>query len=384
MMLRTMKDIGTITMNQLRRMVIDPATYIWLFTLPLLITYVLGISLNSLFSPDFAPVSPYSVGIVQHSKAIAAPIIEQLESMPKLIDVKLYEDEASMQADLNDKQLTATVVIPADPVNEPVLVASIPESFVSQILHDVIRPVIDQVMVISTEANESAAHVTKTTFTSDATAVVSEANTQAAWANASSFQYYSLAIAVMFAMYAANVAMGYCAGDFVSGSFVRIRAFGVSRPSYLFAGYLSAAIMSVLFISVMTLVTSIFFGVNWGNWAAWLPFTVMCGFTSAAITFLIMSVLPTNPKIIDGMGSLVFNFIAFLGGSTAPLPVLPQWLVSFTAWLPNRAFLEGYLRLSSGAGLASISSELNVIGINLLVLLGLSLIINAVRPKGAF
>ena len=64
----------------------------------------------------------------------------------------------------------------------------------------------------------------------------------------------------MFAMYAANVAMQYLAADFTSGTFGRIRSFGVTRSRYLFAGYLSAVIMSVLFVTVMTVVTKVFSG----------------------------------------------------------------------------------------------------------------------------
>ncbi|HHT27088.1 MAG TPA: ABC transporter permease [Firmicutes bacterium] len=384
MILRTMRDIGTITMNQLKRLVIDPATYIWLFTLPLLITYVLGISLNSLFAPEFKPIRPYNVGLVQHSPIVGAPIMERLESLPQLFTVTVYDDEESMQTDLADNIITAGVVVPADPLVHPVRVVSTPESIVNQILYSVLRPVLDQLMIMSAETVQFTTEVTKTQLTTNTRSnTENEPKTTVAWAQADSFQYYSLAIAVMFAMYAANVAMQYLAADFTSGTFGRIRSFGVTRSRYLFAGYLSAVIMSVLFVTVMTVVTKVFFGVRWGALSAWLPFTLLCGFTSAAITYFILSIVPANPKIIDGAGTLVFNFIAFLGGSTAPLPALPQWLVSFTTWLPNRALLEGYLRLSSGADLASLSNELTVISISLVVLLGLSLIINSVRPKGA-
>ena len=59
-MIASMRQIGAIAAHYLRRVALDAAP-LWLVAMPLMIIYILGITMHGLFSTEFTPAKPYRI-----------------------------------------------------------------------------------------------------------------------------------------------------------------------------------------------------------------------------------------------------------------------------------------------------------------------------------
>lgn len=376
-MMRLLHRIGVMVVNQLHRMVAEGQS-LWLVILPILIIYVLGISLQGVFSSDFSLAEPYRVGVVEGRAGLGGFATEALRGLPQFFTVATEADPVETRRRVLRQESDAAVIVPPGFPAEPVAIVAPPGSVVAGILDGVLRRAAGQPGVV--DAADGAVELAVTEIVPAAPEVGSE-GVESPWAGVGSYQYYGIGLTVMFAMFAAHVAMTYCAGDLASGAYARIRANGVSRPAYLAGGYVSAMVMGAAFILFMRGATSLVFGVTWGNWLAWAILTLAGAAAVAAISFLLMSLAPRNPKKVDDAGGSLFTILAILGGSTWPLHTMPDWLARALAWLPNRVVLEGYFKVASGGGPATVADELRILGVATLALFAAAWVVSGVRAR---
>ena len=179
-----------------------------------------------------------------------------------------------------------------------------------------------------------------------------------AWTGAGAFQYFSVAITVMFMTFASHSAMTHAAEDRSTGAYLRIRSMGISRSTFMVAEVASAVLIGAAFALLMAVITRMLFRVTWGDPVAWTLMTIGGAMSIAALSFLVMTLLPDNPKSVESAGSTVYTILSFLGGSTVPLTIMPPWFARLFSWLPNRRMLDGYLAIAQGAGVESLGREL--------------------------
>lgn len=386
-MITPLRQIGVMSVNHLRRIALDKAL-LWLIGMPLVIIYVLGITMHGLFGGEFTPARPFKVVVAATGDAIPVSqrIAEQLSGSPKYFAVEQAAGaDQARRAVLNRNADAALLVSERDP---GLTIVAHPESVAAQSLAAALRSLELEPRVVPGTAAASEATGPKETPEATAAAAASgparlaaeaSGESEAAgavpdvpWARVGSFQYFSVAIVVMFLMFASHSAMTYSVEDRTTGAYLRMRAMGISRLTYLSAGVASAALVGVAFALVMSLITWALFRVNWGNPAAWALLTLGGAMSIAALSFLVMALLPENPKSVENAGGTIYTILSFLGGSTAPLNVMPTWFADFFAWLPNRRMLEGYLEIAKGAGVRDLGPELLGLAMTALTLLVLA------------
>lgn len=382
-MMRALRHIIVIAGNQLRRVALDGAL-IWLVGLPILIIYVLGITLHGAFATDFSPAEPMRIGLVEHESVSELGVGDALEAMPQFFVIDRYYDEEAARQAVLARSSRAAVIVPPEFPNEPATVVTDPSSLVGEILAGVLASFTaeglgqDQAFEEGQEANP----VTRSNIVENQGAEdVAPIEPGSRPFGAGAFEYYSIAIAVMFAMYAAHSVTVYSVGDRVTGAYVRIRALGVTRTTYMAAGFFGAALTGVVYFSLMSIATRLLFGASWGGLADWAVLTVVGSIALAAVSFLIMAVMPPSPKGVENAGGALITVMAFLGGSTVPLPVLPEWFRASFVWMPNRALLDGYLALASGRPLGELGLEFQVMGIVSALLVASAWLASSVRFK---
>lgn len=333
-----LKGAGTIAGHRFKRFALG-GSWVW-FLLPLVIIYVLGISMQGLFANEFTPPEPYRVAVAGDG-ARAAAALKTLGSRPELFAVVRVADEEEARAAVLAKKSDAAVIVPPDGQGEPIRVAAAPGAVVGEVIGGALRSSLGD-----GEPGQAGEPVP-----------AGSDHQAPSWSAASSFGYYAVGITVMFLMYVAHAAMIYSAKDRSSGAYARMRTLGVSHAAFLVAGYVASFGVGAAFVLVMAAATRLLFGVAWGDPLAWAAVTVAGAAGAASISFLIAAAMPSNPKGVDNAGSTLFTIVAMLGGSTVPLSVLPEWFESSFGWLPNRKALDAYFTVAAGGGLADAAGD---------------------------
>ena len=388
--------IGTISGHMLRRSAVEGA-WVWI-ALPLLIIYVLGISLQGLFAQDFAPPRPYTVVVAGDAGPAASEVSGVLRARPDLFDVSVTVDGRVAQQSVLERKADAAVIVPGAYPGEPVLVVAAPGTVVREAVAGAVEAALrrlnpgEEAGGRAAGAAESEAAVADPGATADggsgagaagdgAGAALGASRTLPPWAKAGSFDYYAVGTTIMFLMYTVHASMIYCARDRASGAYARIRSFGISRTAYLAAGFLSSVAAGIVFVLAMAVLTRILYGVDWGDPLAWAAVAVAAAAGAAAVSFVVAAVVPPNPKSLDNAGSTLFTILAFLGGSTVPLSVLPDWFAKAFAWLPNRIALEGFFIAASGGGLPDVAGRALTLLLVAFALVATGWTISSVRAK---
>lgn len=374
--MRSLHSIGVIAVHQLRRVAVDDAL-IWLIALPLLTIFVLGITLQGMFAANFVPDEPFRITVASSESTAVTEIIGALETMPEYLVVERSANDEDARRSVLTREADAAVIVPAAFPEQRLTVVAAPGSIAGDIVADVLEGRFGE--------TDNAAHNNGRAGdqASEQAGVPSGAGAEAMpWFQVSAFEYYSIGITIMFTMFAAHSAMIYSASDRLSGAYARTRALGVTRAAYLAAGFVSAVLIGVVFIAVMTGITRVLFGVAWGPFIGWLALTITGAAGVAAISFLLMTVLPPNPKGVENGGSVVYMLLSYLGGSAIPLAAFPEWFTSSLSWLPNRALLDGYLALATGGGLGDLSHYLLINIVTAVAFFALAWSVAGVRMKG--
>ncbi|WP_324716674.1 ABC transporter permease [Carboxydochorda subterranea] len=371
--MRCGRSIGVIAMNLVHRLLLEGAP-LWLFALPIVIIFILGVSMRGALSGEFIPAEPYRVAVAGDRSAPAQAVTEALGAKPELFTVARAAGPAEARRSVLAREADAALIVPARFPDEPIAVVAPPGGMVAEILQPVVRAAAAQASLAGTEIVNMA--VTEV-VTPEKTGKPGRADFP--WSSAGSFQYFGIGLTVMFAMFGSHAVMTYCARDRASGAYARIRASGLSLPAYLVAGFVGAVLMGSLFIAFMRVATALLFGVVWGPPLACAALSVAGAAGTAAMSFVVMSLAPRNPRLVDQAGGVLFMLLAFAGGSSLPLPLMPDWFARGFAWLPNRAMLDGYFELATGGGLSAIADELRILVVATLTLFAVAWVISSCR-----
>ena len=102
-------------------------------------------------------------------------------------------------------------------------------------------------------------------------AVRTEAHTEGAagdgvpaWLQTDAFTYYAVGITAMFVMFAAHAVSVTAVRDRATDVYARLRAL-VTPVAYMLGGSAASIVVSVVFASVMAVVSRPLFGVTWGH-----------------------------------------------------------------------------------------------------------------------
>lgn len=367
------RQVLVIGLHQLRREVLRGAPLV-LTVIPVIIIYVLGMSMQALFTGGYIPSKPFRVALAANGDH-GSGLIEVLSTDPRFFSVTVAEDATGARQAVRARESDAALIVPDAYPDEPLTIVAPPRSVVRDVLAGFIEEGFSPDVSIGSSGSGRRSD-------GAGSAAASPAEETSPWAAVDAFGYFGVGLTVMFAMYVGHTMMIACAGDRASGVYARLRAIGVSRQAYLWSGFASAVVIGAIFIAVMRLATRLLYGIDWGDPLAWGVLTLAGAAGIAALSFVILAVSPANPKGVDAAGSALYTVLAFLGGSTVPLNVMPGWYTEIFAWLPNRVMLDGYFLVAGGAGLDALSGSLVALGAGAALLLAVGWVVLGLRGKG--
>ncbi|HHU20528.1 MAG TPA: ABC transporter permease [Bacilli bacterium] len=173
----------------------------------------------------------------------------------------------------------------------------------------------------------------------------------------SAFQYYTIGMAVMFALYVASTVSSNAFKEKESHVFARLMMTGARPLNYLLSKVVSAVVLTLIQLTILFVTSTLFFqtftdtGIEFWASLAIISFVfslVIGGFAA----FMTAIAIQFNNDAISGFfsGGAVVIF-AFLGGSLSPVEYFSPLMRELGNWTPNGAMMTAYLQLIQGFNL---------------------------------
>lgn len=164
-----------------------------------------------------------------------------------------------------------------------------------------------------------------------------------------SFQYYTIGMAVMFALFVAATISGMAYVEKTQFVFQRILLSNHHPLVYLGGKAISATLVTFLQFCILFFLSSLIFGAfdlsDLSFWPGMLLITLSLALCVGALTALLtaMTMRFGNDTITTVFSGGVVTIFAFLGGSFTPTAGLPAIVQQLGGWTPNGAALNAFL-----------------------------------------
>jgi ABC-2 type transport system permease protein len=197
----------------------------------------------------------------------------------------------------------------------------------------------------------------------------------------SSFQYYTIGMAVMFVLFVGSTISSKAFVEKKQHVFHRIMLSGTSPMAYLSGKAIAATVISFLQLVILFSLSSLLFqsfsfeSVEfWAGMGLISLLLSLCVGGFAALLTALSTKWDTDSVSYVFAGGLV-TILAFAGGSFFPTTGMPEIVSEIGNWTPNGAALTAYLQWMQGLGMVAVWPLLLRIIIITFVLLALSVLV---------
>ena len=169
-----------------------------------------------------------------------------------------------------------------------------------------------------------------------------------------SFQYYAVAMGVMFLLMTVTVLVGVMLEEKEHQVYGRQFTTRLVPSQYLLGKFAGLFIVCFIQLSIIVVGTRLFLGVSWGDSLGGLLFT-MLSFTMSASGFgILVGSFFNKAESFNNIGSIGTQVFAALGGSFAPFYLFPEWMVQVSQVIPNALALQMFIQLMTGGSFSDV------------------------------
>lgn len=196
----------------------------------------------------------------------------------------------------------------------------------------------------------------------------------------SSFQYYTLAMGVMFALFI-PVSVGLKTNEERKNNLIdRLIIAGQPWWSFLLSKFWATLFLVLGQLAILFTLSNLFFGVFSGKdlafWLELASLTLVFALVVAGLGALLVSLVLSSKNSYLAHGyNIIVGISALLGGSFFPLDQVSTSLVRIGEWTPNGAALQAYLQALQGFSLQEIFPTIVRLAVLAGVLLLLALVL---------
>ncbi|MET3506484.1 ABC transporter permease [Halalkalibacter oceani] len=190
-----------------------------------------------------------------------------------------------------------------------------------------------------------------------------------------SFQYYTIGMAVMFVLYVGATLSSKAFVEKKQHALNRILLSGISVYKYLAGKCISAVVISYIQTVVLFGFSALAFGGYQHTAEFWLGLGLIAFIVSICIGAIAVLLTTIVIRFESDTVSHIFaggmvSLFAFVGGSFFPTAVLPEFVTAIGGWTPNGAALTAYLQLMQGFAMSELLVPLSrIAGFALLLLI---------------
>lgn len=388
-----------------------------LLLMPIILIVVLGSALNGLIGED-ATIETFNVGIVteqnfdenlnqfenelsnqglppQASEPMLATAREtdpeailldtiNSEEFSEIITVKEYTSTDEANTDLENENIEGIITIPenfsyqswdnlfldGDQPAELDLVTRTEDSFYGSILESILTTFVEKynLEMSITQATDGQAKASTTSSVNEGRTYLTVEEP------VNAFQYYTLAMGVMFALFTAPSLASNAFREKEQHVFGRIMLSGTKPLSYLTSKLISGTLITFVQLAILFVSTTLIFG-TFSSFGidVWLNmfyitslYSLLVGSVTAFLTSMALSA--DNITTVNFFSSFIAIF-SFLGGSFVPVETFSETLKDIGNWTPNGASLTSYLQAIQGFEFAEYwPLMLRVVGMTLVLI----------------
>lgn len=217
--------------------------------------------------------------------------------------------------------------------------------------------------------------------TTGRTEILGEVETISTREPITSFQYYTLAIAVMFVLYPASTISSKAYIEKYQHVFSRIILAGKSPFAYLSGKLLSTIAIAIIQLFILFTLSALIFQTFsgeslsfWGGIALISSVLAICvGSIAALLSSLSVRYDSNNLNVVFSGG--IVTLFALVGGSFVPASQFSDFSSGIGEWTPNGAALAAYTKWMQGAELINLLPELSRIMTTAVILFLISFVI---------
>jgi ABC-2 type transport system permease protein len=178
-----------------------------------------------------------------------------------------------------------------------------------------------------------------------------------------SFTYYTAAMLCMFMLFSAGIGGRSMLEEKENITYHRMKVLGVTYFQMMISKMIVVLIICLLQSAVMISLSSIFFGVDWGNYLSVIIIALCGSFAIGGLGSFIgaISLRSGNYKLANAFEGALVQVLALLGGSYIPLSVLPKFFTKISKFTVNGQALSAYLKTAQGMAIGNITSEIFMI-----------------------
>lgn len=197
----------------------------------------------------------------------------------------------------------------------------------------------------------------------------------------SSFQYYTIGMGVMFALYTAPALASRAFKEKKQHVFGRLMISGTSPLTYLGSKMVSGTLITFVQLAILFLLSNLVFGTFRGRTMAfWIDVSVISAafaLVVGAITSLLTSIaLYSDNNTSSGFFSgIIVTLFAFVGGSFVNIENFSETLRMIGNWTPNGAMMTAYLQLMQGFDLTEVFPLIIRVSVMSVILISISVLV---------
>ena len=308
-----------------------------------------------------------SVGIVDRDHGALATAFSDFLHSPDLRDVVTVEtvtNEATASAKVRSRALAAAVVVPrgfsaaataADGTTRLQILTSTDSTLGAEVTRSLAQSFANQVnadrlsVATAIAAGAPAARIAELSRAASALRVPETvANQPIGSKPLKAVSYYAPSMAIFFLLFA----IGFTSRSFFSevndGMIDRIAAAPVRPTALLFGKALSVLAYGTASLATVLVVTSTFFGADWGNPLAVAALSLAMVVAVVALTAFVIAIARTDRQA-EGLASVLVFGLALLGGNFVSISAAPPLMRRLALLTPNGWAMRGFVDLTTGA-----------------------------------
>jgi ABC-2 type transport system permease protein len=368
-----------IAANSVRRLLRDRSNLFFVFVLPLVLLFVIGLVFGGAFVSKVAIVAP-------DGGPLAADLVARIQAVDDL-DVVTMATEAGARDEVRRNQIDAVLVIPADfdrsltsGDEAEIVYISGPTSGGFEV-QSVVNAVIAQQAAVIRAARFAAAETGVDDATASAAAeavaatipvvaVVSEGDTSGA--GAGQFDLGAAQNLVMFMFITAMASSVALIQSRRLGVSTRMLSTPTSARTIVAGETLGRFLVTMLQGLFIVIAATILFGVDWGDPVAASVIVITFALAGTGAGMLLGSTF-SNEQQAGGLAIFLALILAALGGAMVPLEIFPPTMLKVAHLTPHAWALDGFSELIRfDGGLAEVLVEVGVLAGMSVVLIGLA------------
>lgn len=360
-------NIISIALKDLKILLKDKRAMALVVLMPIVIIWILGLSLQSLFDDNKANIGKNEIALVDYDNTDESKKIKSfLESDTVSEYIKLVnydEDEAKEKVKSGD--LTALIIINKGYnkvfTNDGEAKITLYKDKGNEVGGSVIQSIINKYseensnLLLSGEAADS--EFEKYSLPGEMVIqgiidsidlekeTVKDDGINDSGKGLSAMQYYSAAMVCMYIMFVGMVGSSSIAEERENNTLKRLLTTKATKTTIVVGKFLGIFLLGLLDNLILILFTKFVYNVNWGNDIIGLILlSVSMTFAASGLAMLIATLFK-NSRTIDMVNPVIILVISFIGGNMIPLYEMSEKLRQFSKILFNNWALRGYLNL---------------------------------------